>query len=200
MITSTHLHPQANGQAKSNNMIIINNLQNTLGAKKRRWAKELAFVLWADRTTTKNETAQTPFPLVFGTEAMILTEMVFPTARTNLQTRETNNEAIAHDLDTVDNLRDLSKVRIAAFQQRIAKSYDKNIRIRRFQVGDLVLRKAFQNTTNPNDGKLAPKWEGPYLIDSEAGKGAYWLATMEGEILRMPSISKPTLCKLEIIF
>ncbi|KAI3761736.1 hypothetical protein L1987_52157 [Smallanthus sonchifolius] len=97
--------------------------------------------------------------------------MVIPTARTNLQTPEANNEALAHDLDTVDELRDLAKVRIVAYQQRIAKSYNKNIRIRRFQVGDFVLRKAVQNTTNPSDGKLAPKWEGPYLIDSEAGKG-----------------------------
>ncbi|KAI3733110.1 hypothetical protein L1987_64328 [Smallanthus sonchifolius] len=169
--------------AESSNKIIINNLKKRLGEKKGRWAEELPFVLWADRTTTKNATGQTPFSLVFGTEAMIPTEMVIPTARTNLQTTESNNEALAQDLDTMDELRDLAKVRIAAYQQRIAKSYNKSIRIRRFQVGDLVLRKAFQNTTNSSDGKLAPKCEGPYLIDSEAGKCAYWLATMEGELL-----------------
>ncbi|KAD4180148.1 hypothetical protein E3N88_28739 [Mikania micrantha] len=73
--------------------------------------------------------------------------------------------------------------RMAAYQQKIAKSYNNNIRIRRFQVGDLVLRKAFQNTTNPMDGKLAPKWEGPYKIDSEDGKGAYRLITTDGEPL-----------------
>ena len=72
---------------------------------------------------------------------------------------------------------------MAAYQQRISKAYNKNIKVRRFQVGDLVLRKAFQNTTNPSDGNLAPKWEGPYLIDSKAGKGAYWLANMNGDIL-----------------
>ncbi|KAJ0480769.1 hypothetical protein HanIR_Chr13g0635381 [Helianthus annuus] len=64
-----------------------------------------------------------------------------------------------------------------------AGAYNKNVRIRKFQVGDMVLRKAFQNTTNPADGKLAPKWEGPYLIEAEAGKGAYRLLTMEGDLL-----------------
>ena len=114
---------------------------------------------------------------------MIPTEMVIPTARASLQTIENNDKALAEDLKVVDELRDLAKFRIRAYQQRITKSYNKNIRIQRFQVGDMVLRKAFKNTTNPSDGKLAPKWEGPYLIDSEAGKSAYWLATMEGEIL-----------------
>ncbi|KAI3744712.1 hypothetical protein L1987_57803 [Smallanthus sonchifolius] len=183
MINSTPVHPQANRQAESRNKIIINNLKKRLGTKKGRWAEELPFVLWEDKTTTKNATGQTSFSLVFGTKALIPTEMVIPIVGTNLQTLETNNEALTRDLDTVDELRDLAKFCIAAYQQRIARSYNKNIRIRRFQVGDLVLRKAFQNTTNPSDGKLAPKWEGPYLIDSEAGKGAYWLATMEGDIL-----------------
>ncbi|KAD4180495.1 hypothetical protein E3N88_29086 [Mikania micrantha] len=72
---------------------------------------------------------------------------------------------------------------MATYQQRIAKSYNKNIRIRRFHVGDLVLRKAFKNTTNPANGKLAPKWEGPYKIESEAGKRAYKLTNLEGEPL-----------------
>ena len=183
MITSTPVHPQANGQAESSNKIIVNNLKKRLGAKKGKWAEELPFVLWADRTTSKNATGQTPFSLVFGAEAMIPTEMVIPTARMTMRDHEQNSEALFQNLDTVDELRDLAKVRMASHQQMIAKSYNKNIRIRRFQVGDLVLRKTFQNTINPTDGKLAPKWEGPYLIDSEAGKGAYWLANMDGEIL-----------------
>ena len=114
---------------------------------------------------------------------MIPTKMVMPTARKHLQDRSTNLETLLQDLEAVDELTDAAKLRMAAYQQRIAKAYNKNIRIRRFQVGDLVLRKAFQNTTKPGDGKLAPKWEGPYLIDYEAGKGAYWLSTLEGDIL-----------------
>jgi hypothetical protein len=183
MVTSTPVHPQANGHAESSNKIVINNLKKKLGEKKGKWAEELPFVLWADRTTSKSATGQTPFSLVFGTEAMLPTEMVMPTARKHLQDATTNSEAFLQDLETVDELRDAAKSRMAAYQQRIAKAYNKNIRIRRFQEGDLVLRKAFQNTTKPSDGKLAPKWEVPYLIDSEAGKGAYWLSTMEGEIL-----------------
>ncbi|KAD5317516.1 hypothetical protein E3N88_17462 [Mikania micrantha] len=162
MITSTPVHPQAN---------------------KGKWAEELPFVLWADRTTTKNATGQTPFSLVYGSEAVLPTEMVIPTARSSLQNLESNKETLSEDLDTIDELRDIARIRMATYQQKIAKSYNKNIRIRRFQIGDLVLRKAFQNTTNPTDGKLAPKWEGPYKIDSEAGKGAYKLTNMEGEPL-----------------
>ena len=51
------------------------------------------------------------------------------------------------------------------------------------KVQEEALPEMFQNTTDPKDGKLAHKWEGPYLIDSEARKGAYWLATLEGTLL-----------------
>ncbi|KAD6454188.1 hypothetical protein E3N88_08894 [Mikania micrantha] len=151
MITSTPVHPQANAQAESSNKIIINNLKKKLGSKKEKWAEELPFVLWADRTT-KNATGQTSFSLVFGSEAVLPTEMIIPTARTSLHNIEANNEVLSQDIDTIDESRDIAKIRMAAYQQKIAKSYNKNIRIGRFQVGDLVLRKAFQNTTNPADG------------------------------------------------
>ncbi|KAJ0524832.1 putative ribonuclease H-like superfamily [Helianthus annuus] len=162
MITSTPVHPQANGQA---------------------WAEELPYVLWADRTTPKNATGQTPFSLVFGTEVVIPTEMVVPTARTSICDPEANAENMIQDLDTEDELRDLTRMRMASYQQRVAGSYNKNVRVRRFQVGDLVLRKTFQNTTNLADGKLTPKWEDPFLIEAEAGKRAYRLLTMDGDLL-----------------
>ncbi|XP_076925106.1 uncharacterized protein LOC143587811 [Bidens hawaiensis] len=126
---------------------------------------------------------QTPFSLVFGAEAVIPTEMVYPTARTSIRDPQTNDENLVQDLDTVEELRDQARFRMAAYQQKMAGAYNKNIRIRRFEVGDLVLRKAFQNTTNPADGKQAPKWEGPYLIEAKAGKEAYLLMNMEGDML-----------------
>ncbi|XP_076920904.1 uncharacterized protein LOC143582159 [Bidens hawaiensis] len=129
-------------------------------------------MLWADRTTPKNATVQRPFSLVFGAEAVIPTEMVYPTSRTSIRDPQTNYENLAQDLDTTKELRDQARFRMAAYQQKIASAYNKNIRIRRFEVRDLVLRKAFQNTNNPADGKLEPKWDGPYLIESEARKVA----------------------------
>ena len=48
------------------------------------------------------------------------------------------------------------------------REYDKNIRPRSFQVGDLVLWKVVENTRNPNDGKLGPNWEGLYKVTSSA--------------------------------
>ncbi|KAJ0938267.1 hypothetical protein HanRHA438_Chr02g0047931 [Helianthus annuus] len=109
--------------------------------------------------------------------------MVVPTARTSIRDPEENDENLAQDLDIIEEIRDLVRIRMASYQQRMAGGYNKNVRIRKFQVGDMVLRKAFQNTTNPTDGKLAPKWEGPYLIEAESGKGAYRLLTMEGDLL-----------------
>ncbi|XP_076921045.1 uncharacterized protein LOC143582335 [Bidens hawaiensis] len=110
MITSTSVHPQANGQGESSNMIIVNNLKKKLGSKKGKWAEEIPFVLWADRTTSKNATEQTPFSLVFGSEAVIPTEMVIPTARSNFRDTEKNNEALLQDLDTIHELRDKAKI------------------------------------------------------------------------------------------
>ncbi|XP_076954022.1 uncharacterized protein LOC143628273 [Bidens hawaiensis] len=120
-------------------------------------AEKLPYVLWADRTTPKNATGQTPFSLFFGAEAVIPTEMVYPTARTSILDPQTNNDNLIQELDTVEELRDQARFRMAAYQQKMAGAYNKNVRIRRFKVGDLVLRKALQNTTNTADGKLAPK-------------------------------------------
>jgi hypothetical protein len=37
------------------------------------------------------------------------------------------------------------------------------------------LRKVFDNTKNPNDGKLGPNWEGPYRVRLVTSVGAYHL-------------------------
>ncbi|XP_074301214.1 uncharacterized protein LOC141632573 [Silene latifolia] len=67
LFKSTHRNPQYNGQAESSNKIVMNNLKRRLEEIGAKWADELSFVLWSDRTTPKVATGQTPFSLVYVT-------------------------------------------------------------------------------------------------------------------------------------
>ncbi|CAH9078823.1 unnamed protein product [Cuscuta epithymum] len=175
---STPRYPQSNGQAESSNKIIISNLKKRLDKAQGKWADELPLILWADRTTPKNATGQTPFSLVYGCEAVIPVEVKVPTSRYGLIMEEANNVELVHDLDTIDELREKAKVQMAAYQQRIARSYNKDVRVKVFKKGDWVLRKSFGNEAN---WKFSPNWEGPYQITDVVGQGAYRITGIDGK-------------------
>ena len=67
-----------------------------------------------------------------------------------------NAEAISKDLDMTDELREASAIHIASYEQRMENLYNKHIKLRAFRVGDLVLRKVFENTVDPVAGKFQP--------------------------------------------
>ncbi|XP_074291759.1 uncharacterized protein LOC141618553 [Silene latifolia] len=148
-----------------------------------RSPSELLLVLWANKTTPKTSTGQTPYSLVYGCEAVIPAEIHVPTTRWSLSTVEENQPLMQDSRTLVEELRDAAKIRIAFYQQTVARSYNKNVNIRVFKKGDLVLRKVFPNTKDKNAGKLAPAWEGHYLSDSIVGQGAYRLQTLDGEMI-----------------
>ena len=95
-------------------------------------------------------------------------------------TSESNREELVHDLDTINKLRDMARIRMASYQQGVANSYNKYVHIRQFHEGGLVLRKVFPNTIDVNVGNFADTWEGHYLIDVVVGRGAYRLSTLDG--------------------
>ncbi|XP_074367184.1 uncharacterized protein LOC141707737 [Apium graveolens] len=73
LIKSTPRYPQADGQAESNNKIIINNLKRRLTSCKGKWAEELPWMLWSDMTNPKTSMGQMPYSLVYSTEALLPT-------------------------------------------------------------------------------------------------------------------------------
>ena len=75
-------HPQANGMAEATNKAVVGNMRRNLEDKKGAWLEELPKVLWAQRTTKKRVTDESPFALVFGTEAILPTEAGLPTLTT----------------------------------------------------------------------------------------------------------------------
>ena len=60
-----------------------------------------------------------------------------------------------------DEQREAAAIHITSYQHRLANSYNRRVKPRVFQSGDLVLRKVFENTVNSTAGKFQPKWEGP---------------------------------------
>lgn len=66
-----------------------------------------------------------------------------------------NNLAMTIELDLLDEKKEQAKIRIAHYKDQATKFYNKNVQPQGFNVRDLVLRRALQNTQDPNAGKLA---------------------------------------------
>ncbi|XP_075102012.1 uncharacterized protein LOC142177421 [Nicotiana tabacum] len=169
-ITSAPYHPVANGQPESTNKVIINNLKKRLEESKGKRPKVLPGVLWAYRTTAKTSTGETPFSLVYGTEALIPVEIGEPSTRYTHATEELNEEDMRMNLDLLEERIEAVLIRMATQEYMIERYYNRKANLRYFKIGDFVLKKVFQSTKAANVGKLSPIWEGPYRVRGIAGK------------------------------
>ena len=118
--------------------------------------KELSRVLWAYRTTPRRFTSATAFSLAYGMEAVILLEVGLLTLRSELSDQGQNVVNLARELDLADERRDAVAIRLAAYQQQLARGYNQKVKERKFSVKELVLKKTLPGDKNPNEGKLAP--------------------------------------------
>jgi transposase InsO family protein len=74
-------HTQRYGQVECSNGMILQGLKPRIFDRLKpyvgKWVKELPSVLWALRTTPSRATGHTPFSLVYGSEAMLPTEVEY---------------------------------------------------------------------------------------------------------------------------
>ncbi|KAL0462137.1 UNVERIFIED_CONTAM: hypothetical protein Slati_0101300 [Sesamum latifolium] len=180
---TTVAHPQANGQVKVTNRILIQGIKRRLERVGGNWAEELTSVLWAYRTTPRGSTGETPFSLVYGTEAIIPAELGIPSHRVMNFSEKCNENLLRENLDLIKELREKAFLRIQRYKNIMINSYNKRVKSQSFQVGDLVLRRV--DALKPI-GKLDPTWEGSYKVTSVIGKGAYELEDPEGRPLPRP--------------
>ncbi|KAK2427943.1 hypothetical protein QL285_026492 [Trifolium repens] len=177
-------HPQTNGQAEAANRVILRGLRRRLDDNKKRWVEELHSVLWAYRTTPHSTTGETPFRLMYGTEAIIPVEIGEPSRRTQQPLdEEMNNEALREELDLVEEIRMGASLKESTLKQKVAARHDTKVIPREFDVDSLVLRR---NAKDSHEGKLAPNWEGPYRVRGKIENGAYYLEDLQGKELPRP--------------
>ncbi|XP_071729044.1 uncharacterized protein [Rutidosis leptorrhynchoides] len=87
-------YPQANTQVEVTNKYVVASIKTRLGKHRQGWVDELQHVLCAHQTTPKDSTNETPFSLVYGTEAVIPAEVLVLTNRITTFDEQQNDEAL----------------------------------------------------------------------------------------------------------
>jgi hypothetical protein len=90
----------------------------------------------------------------------------------------------------LDRLDEVSDERIKALGQierdklRVAKAYNKRVKEKSFQVGDLVWKMILPIGSKSNKfGKWSPNWEGPYRIEEVIPENFYIIQIIQGTSL-----------------
>nr|GEU65377.1 putative reverse transcriptase domain, ribonuclease H-like domain protein [Tanacetum cinerariifolium] len=93
-----------------------------------------------------------------------------------------NNEYLKLNLDLLEEKREQAAIREARSKAKIKKHYNSKVCNTSFTPGDFVYQSS-EASHAEGEGKLGPKWEGPYKVTEALGKGAYKLRDRNGKLL-----------------
>ncbi|XP_074300093.1 uncharacterized protein LOC141631304 [Silene latifolia] len=181
---SSMYNASANGLAEAFNKTLCNLLRKVVAKSKQDWHERIGETLWAYRTTYKTPTQATPYALVYGVEAMLPLELQIPSLRIVIQeglTEDENDKLRLAELEALDEKRLEAQQKLQCYQARLSRAFNKKVRPRSFQVGDLVLaiRRTIITYHKPI-GKFTSKWNGPYVVQEVYINGAYKIVDEDG--------------------
>ncbi|GKV04930.1 hypothetical protein SLEP1_g17015 [Rubroshorea leprosula] len=173
-----------NGLAKAFNKTLCNLLKKVVSKSKRDWHERIGEALWAYRTTHCTPTKATPYSLVYGVEAVLPLECQILSLRIAIQeglTDEQNAKLRLQELEALDEKRLETQQHLECYQARLSRAFNKKVRLRAFQVGDVVLavRRPIVITRH-SGGKFTSKWDGPYIVTEVYSNGAYKIIDKDG--------------------
>jgi hypothetical protein len=141
LIRSSPYYPQANGQAEAFNQSLIKLIKRKINEHPRRWHEVLAEALWAYRISCHGATKTSPYHLVYGQEVVLPWEITAGSRRIELQNDLTVEEYAALMNDNIEDLTELrlwSLEKIKENKAKVARAYNKKVKPKEFQIGDLV--------------------------------------------------------------
>nr|GEU89507.1 reverse transcriptase domain-containing protein [Tanacetum cinerariifolium] len=173
---------ECNDCQKGENESLGERIKARLRDKNKNWVEEISHVLWAHRTMIKSSNGETPFSLTYGVEAVIPAEIGMPTLRTTEVDIVKNNKGLGISLDLLEEKREQAAIQEARSKAKIERYYNARVQNTSFRPGDFVY---WNNEAShaEDEGKLRPKWEGPYEVTEALGKGACMLRDRNGHTL-----------------
>jgi hypothetical protein len=121
---------------------------------------------------------------VYEQEAVLPWEIIAGSRRVEFQ-----NDLTAEEYATLmnDNVEDLTKLRLWSLEKikenkaKVARAYNKKVKLKEFQVGVLVWEAVLPlGTKDATYGKWSPNWHGPYRIDQVLPINADMLEEFDG--------------------
>jgi hypothetical protein len=90
-----------------------------LNKHSKKWAAELSSVLWSLRMMPSQATGFTPFFLVYGSEAMLLTDVEYRSPRLKVYNEQNNDVTRENALDQLEEAHDVALLHSARYQQSL---------------------------------------------------------------------------------
>jgi hypothetical protein len=116
-------HPRANGQVERANGMIIEGLKKRLyvenSKKGGKWIHELPHIIWGLRTQPSKATGQTPFFLVYSSEAILPAEIMWKSPRVEMYNEGEADEVRQLELDSIEESRCTALVQSARYLQGV---------------------------------------------------------------------------------
>ena len=84
-----------------------------------RWVAELPAVLWSLRTTPIRATGYTPFFMVYGSRAVLLTDLDYGEPRIRAYDEQGAEASRQDTMDQLDEARDVALLHSAKYQQAL---------------------------------------------------------------------------------
>jgi hypothetical protein len=129
-------------------------------------------------TQVSSATGFSPFFLVYGSKAVLLSDVAFGAPRIQFYEEGEAEQTRRIDLDSLKEQRLATVMRQARHDQQLRRYHDRNIKETSFNVGDLVLR-CIQKTDVMH--KLSAPWEGPFIVTEVISPSTYRLQWGDGQ-------------------
>jgi hypothetical protein len=186
LLNSSPYYARTNGQVEASNRSLIKLIKHKVDDRPRKWHDFLSEELWAYQMACHGATKVSPYQLVCGHEAVLPWEL-----KTGLRWLALQNQLTTDEYKTlmIDESEELVGHRLRAFgnieanKWKVARAYDKKVKLKAFREEDLIWKLIFPiGTKNVRFGKWSPNWEGPYRIKQCLPGNAYIIETLEEEI------------------
>nr|XP_027120449.1 uncharacterized protein LOC113737410 [Coffea arabica] len=155
-----HQRPQMNGVVEATNKNLKKIIRKIIEAH-RDWHERLPYTLMAYRMAIRTSTEATPYSLMYGMEAVLLTEVEIPSLRILMEAQIEEDEWVREryeQLSLIDEKRLNDICHGQCYQRRMARTYNKKAKPCLFEVRDKVL-KGILPMLEEVKGKFAPNWQ-----------------------------------------